>query len=301
MDRYLPERQLQQEILDPAAEPSVTVYRASYRDRRQVISDLLLADGIRIIGYDIHGEARPGQMLGVGLYWLFDGPIVDDAAGFRVRLALVDETGQLYPSSDNPLQYRPAEWDPQARMVSWHTLALPTDARPGPYHLEVSLDRADSDVVISDWQPLPPSFGPGPVLAGGAQTVFGEQLILLEASAKVAAAQEDTLLVDLVLQVEEQFDQAYTLFLHAFDEAGRRIGQRDSGLGGGMYALDLIPTGETVRDTYRVHIETDGGEPHLLAMGFYDWRTGDRLAATATDGQHLPDDQHLIRVTSEVH
>jgi 4-amino-4-deoxy-L-arabinose transferase-like glycosyltransferase len=300
LDRYLSDRQLEYEILDPAGLPSVTVYRARYRDWRQVTSDLLLTDGVHIIGYDIHGEVRPGQLLGVALYWRFDGPVADDAAGYRVRLGLLDVSGQLHPSADNPLQYRPAEWDPQARAVSWHTLALPANAQTGPYSLAVSLARADSGLAVADWQALPASFEAWDAPTSETQALFGGRLRLLDSTAWVAVAQEDTIQVELVLRVEEQFDQAFTLFIHAFDEDGQRIGQRDSGLGGGLYALDLIPAGGTLRDTYRVHIKSDAGQPHLLALGFYDWRTGDRLPASASDGRRLPDDQHLVRVTSEI-
>jgi hypothetical protein len=299
LDRYLPDRIQQEVILDPAGEPSVTVYRASSRDLRQVAVDIALNSDIRVVGYDVYGEARPGQTLGVALHWQFAGTDADDAAGFRVRVGLVGQSGELWPSADNPLQYRPAEWDPQGRAVSWHLLSLPTDASPGRYDLALSLVRADSGVVVSDWVSLPSSSVDTDTLNGEVRADFGDRLQLLDVTAELESTGSGVLETEMVLHLDAQFDQAYTLFLHVYDAQGQRIGQRDSALGSGLYPLDVIPEGATVRETCRVPIRPESGKPHVLAVGFYDWRTGDRLTGRASDGTLLADDQFLLSMTSQ--
>ena len=48
-------------------------------------------------------------------------------------------------------------------------------------------------------------------------------------------------------------------------------------------------------DVYHVPIEVEGArQPYRLALGFYDWRTGERLPAFALDGSRLLDDQFLL-------
>jgi len=292
--RYLPERRLVYQALDPAGEPSVTVYRATYRERAQNPADLSLEDGVALIGYDIYGEARPGQPLEVALFYRFAGPQPEKVAGYRVQLALVDEQGQHWPGADEPLAYRPPEWDAGSQAVSWHILRLPGEAPLGAYRLAVRLVNGESGTPVGDWAELS-SYEVVEQASVQPLVTFGEGLRLLAADAWLEAVHGgERLIVELVLDTTSPLPKSYTLFLHALDANGRRVGQRDSLTGGGLFPTDAWKPGRPLRDIYRVPIvAADAQPPYQLALGFYDWRTGERLPAFGPRGR-LPDDQFLL-------
>ena len=293
--RYLPERQLLHQALDPAGKPSVTVYRAGYRERAQNAADIALAEGVTLTGYDIHGEARPGQPLEAALFYRFAASEPEKVAGYRVQLALVDESGQRWPAANEPLAFRPPEWDAGSQAVSWHTLRLSGEAPLGPYRLAVRLADDESGMPVGHWAELSPY---EVVEQAPAQPLvtFDGGLRLLEADVHIETVLGgEWLVVELLLDTISPLPQSYTLFLHALDADGQRVGQRDSPTGGGLFPTDAWKPGQPLRDTYRIPIEAaDARQPYRLALGFYDWRTGERLLAFGSDGSRLPDDQYLL-------
>jgi len=297
--RYLPTRQLLYQSFDAAGRPSVTVYRASYRERAQNPADVSLTDGVALTGYDIYGEARPGQPLEAALFWRFAAPEPENLAGYRVQLALVDENGHRWPAAEEPLAYRPPEWDAGSQAVSWHTLSLPGEAPLGAYRLAVRLADGESGAPVSDWAVLSSSemveHAPAEPLI-----TFGESLRLLAADAWLETTLGGKrLVVELLLDTTSPLPRSYTLFLHALDADGEWVGQRDSPTGGGLFPTDAWRPGQPLRDIYRVPIEaTEARLPYRLALGFYDWRTGERLPAFGPGGR-LPDDQYFLEPQME--
>lgn len=294
---YLPGQQLLHQSFDPAGKPSVTVYRASYRERAQNAADVTLADGVTLTGYDVYGEARPGQPLEAALFWQFAAPQRENMAGYRLQLALVDENGRRWPTADEPLAYRPLEWDVGSRAVSWHAFILPGEAPPGAYRLAVRLADGETGAPIGDWVVLPSSetvgYAPEEPLI-----TFGEGLRLLAADVQCeTGVSGEQLVVRLLLDTTLPLPQSYTLFLHALDADGQRVGQRDSATGGGLFPTDVWQPDQSLREVYRVPIDVVGARrPYRLVLGFYDWRTGERLSAFDPDGNHLPDDQFFLLV-----
>ena len=293
--RYLPQRQLIHQSLDPSGSSSVTVYRAGYRERAQYAIDAVMTDGVSLTGYDVDGEARPGQPLRVALHWHFAAQQRENVAGYRVWFDLVDEDGRWWPAADDVLAYRPLEWDIGSRAVSWHALGLPGDAPLGAYRLAVRLADGKSGAPVGDSAMLSSSetvaHAPEEPLV-----IFGESLRLLAAEMRLeSTVGGERVVVELLLDTAAPLPQSYTLFLHALDAGGQRVGQRDGPTGGGLFPTDAWRPGQPLRDVYRVAIEvTDARQPYRLALGFYDWRTGERLLAFGPDGTRLPDDQFLL-------
>jgi hypothetical protein len=126
---------------------------------------------------------------------------------------------------------------------------------------------------------------------------FGEGLRLL--GIQVAPRETEggaSLTVELTLDTASPQPQSYNLLLHALDANGQRLGQRDGPTGGGLFPTDVWQPGQAIRDTYQVPIDRNSGTPAQIAVGFYDWRTGERLPVLDPDGRSLPDGQFLIEL-----
>ena len=78
------------------------------------------------------------------------------------------------------------------------------------------------------------------------------------------------------------------LFVHVVDGAGRTIGQSDGPpLGGSLPTTDWQP-GETIIQRIDVPMTKDAGVgPARIEIGWYDWRTGERLSLSGADGNSL--------------
>jgi 4-amino-4-deoxy-L-arabinose transferase-like glycosyltransferase len=297
LDRYLPDRQLVYQSFDAEGKPSLTVYRAGYRNPAENWIEKPVLDGVALTGFDVYGEARPGHPLKAALFWRFDAPQPDNVAGYRIQVALMDEQGRVWSEVEKLLDYRPPEWDEGSKAVSWHQLTLPGDAPLGAYRLAVRLADGRYGTPLGEWV----AFAPGEVVVGGqseALATFGGTLRLLEAEAHLEEVPGgEQVVAELLLDVTAPMTQAYTLFLHVQDARGQRVGQRDTLTGDGLFPTDAWRPGEALRDLYRIPIEAvDVQKPYRLILGFYDWRTEGRLPATSRDGERLTDDQYVVEV-----
>ena len=297
LDLYLPDRQLVYQSSVTGDEPGLLVIRAGYADRRQTLAGAPLAEGVEVTGYDVFGEAQPGNPVQVVLHWHFAGTQPGTGAGYRVEVALFDDHGTQWSMVQQPLEYRPQEWDTGSKAVSWYQLALPAVAPKTAYHLAVRLADRATGASLGPWAELAPSYrvekAPAEVLA-----TFGETLRVLEAGTRVqSVAGGEQVVADLVLDTTVPQPWSYTLFLHVLDANGQKVGQRDTAAGNGLYPCDAWQPGQAIRDVYRIPIDGAGAQPpYRLALGFYDWRTVERLPAAGPHGNRLPDDQLLLNV-----
>ncbi|MBN2390349.1 MAG: hypothetical protein JXR84_06485, partial [Anaerolineae bacterium] len=97
--------------------------------------DVTLDDGVKLVGYDLHGDAAPGQQLEVVLYWQAYAPITND---YVIFVHLLGPDGALTSQSDTPplgKLYPTTEW--KAGIIFTHvaTLDIRNDVTPGEYHL----------------------------------------------------------------------------------------------------------------------------------------------------------------------
>jgi len=292
---YLPEWQLLHQSFDAAGRPSLTVLRAGYHDRAQNPAQVSLMDGVTLTGYNVNGEARPGHPIEMVLHWQFAMAQPQNVGDLHVQLALIDHRAQSWPAAPERLAYRPQEWDIGSEAISWHRISLPEEAPLGYYQVALRLFDGQTNAPLSEWAVLAPS---EPATSADTEPLatFGDALRLLDAKAYLEEiAGSERLVVELRLDTTARLPRSYTLFLHALDIDGERVGQRDSSTGSGLYPTDAWEPGQPLRDAYRIRIEVAGASgPYRVALGFYNVQTGERLPAYSPDGSRWPEDQFML-------
>jgi hypothetical protein len=93
---------------------------------------------IALIGYDLTGEARPGEEIRLTLYWKAQRPL---AINYQVFVHLLGPDGLPVAQSDklNPGEFPTRRWPPDRYVRDEHRLLLPADLAPGPYRLTTGL------------------------------------------------------------------------------------------------------------------------------------------------------------------
>lgn len=114
--------------------------------------NLLLGDGIRLLGYDIQPVAlHAGDVLYVQLHWLIDETPAQDWVVFTHLSAPAVGGGfvQVAGKDDRPGggSLPTLRWQPGWRVLDEYQIDLPDDLVPGVYTLTVGLYRADGDGV----------------------------------------------------------------------------------------------------------------------------------------------------------
>ena len=207
----------------------------------------------------------------------------------------MDDQGGRWAELEEPLTYRPPEWDSDSRAVSWHQLLLPGEAPLTAYSLSVRLAGGVSGEPLGDAAVLATST-PAEIAQAEPLVTFGPDLQLLDATVRLEdVASDEELVAELILETTAPLPLSYTLFLHVLDSSGQRVGQRDTAAGGGLFPTDAWQPGQAIRDTYRVPVDlVEVQHPLSLALGFYDWQTGDRLPAFDRNGERLPEDRLIL-------
>jgi 4-amino-4-deoxy-L-arabinose transferase-like glycosyltransferase len=108
-------------------------------------ADAVWGDAIQLVGYSLDTrEVTAGETLYLTLYWQALAPLDDDYTVF------VHLLGEHNPATDGPLwaghdgqpdggHYPTTRWQPGQVLLDLHPLAVPLDAPPGEYQLEVGL------------------------------------------------------------------------------------------------------------------------------------------------------------------
>jgi len=136
-------------------------------DAPAVRTDARFGDSIRLTGYALSAErVRPGDVVGVTLFWVADAPL---AARYKVTVQLLAPDGTLATQHDaEPANNRAptTTWTPGETVIDTHGLVVPPGALPGEYALVVGfypidapLDRLPVAVdgePVGDVLPLPP-------------------------------------------------------------------------------------------------------------------------------------------------
>jgi hypothetical protein len=98
-----------------------------------------------------------------------------------------------------------------------------------------------------------------------------------------------------VWEAEPGLEPNVTLFLHlrAGDEV---VAQADGDLLAGLLPPGATPSGVAVRDVRYAAVPTSA-TIETVAVGAYNWVSGERLPATDTQGRPLPDDAYTFGVS----
>jgi hypothetical protein len=285
-------------------DPRTTLFRAaSDLDRIPGLEEQMAVnfdDKIALLGYSVDKRvAAPGETVRVVLFWRALRPMQETYASF---LHLGDERNDKLAQKDSPL---PA----QVPMQSWrlnqfardeHLLTIPEDIPPGIFDFRVGLYKVDNleRPMVKDApvnyallkEPLRIVGGP-PANATRANYRLGDDIRLAGyriPAPSVRPGEE----VDLHLywQSVNDLEIDYTVFVHAYDRAGKLWGTGDSQPLSGKYPTSRWAKGEVVGDLQRVRLDPQAppGE-YVLAIGLYDLKTMQRLPVADADGKPLAD------------
>lgn len=131
-----------------------------------------------------------------------------------------------------------------------------------------------------------------PALSGHMGAVFGD-LFRLERFALAHRVEEQSTILQLTLewQALRPADRDYQVFVHVYDRQGELITQADHSPVAGFYPTSTWSLGQVVQDRVAVELPAAlNAGAYQLAVGVYDWRSGERLAAFwEADGVVSPD------------
>ncbi|MBM4464943.1 MAG: hypothetical protein FJ014_05155 [Chloroflexi bacterium] len=106
----------------------------------------------------------------------------------------------------------------------------------------------------------------------------------------------DFLEVTLYWQSLSQMNQDYSVFVHLLDENELIVTQRDMYPGQGLYPTSLWAVGEAIANRYVLVLPETAFTPNQaqLAVGLYDFATGERLPACGPTGEPLGDNARFL-------
>ena len=102
----------------------------------------------------------------------------------------------------------------------------------------------------------------------------------------------------LYWQALSEMNEDYTVFVHWLDEGGRILTQQDNQPRNGTYPTGLWDEEEIVEDLYHLTLPAEmsaSQQPVRIAVGMYRLETLERLSISDENGQHLADDQIILK------
>lgn len=267
--------------------------RASENDLTRITNPIRVnfAHQIELLGYDLDGRAvKPGDRLRIALYWRALAPMSES---FRVFVHLVGQ-GDTSAGGTDVIPARGAfptvYWKPGDALRDVVNVPVIANATPGKYTLEVGLypigkpgerltaiETDDDRALIAAIKIAPReqiAFAP----RTRADVRFGDAIELAGYDAEVT--QDKTHLV-LYWRARGAVEQDYTVFAHALDANGKRIGQVDQQPQAGNYPTSIWSAGEMIRD------EIVLPKAARVIVGLYRADTGERLITPNGDAFEL--------------
>lgn len=242
-----------------------------------------LAEDLTLLGFEAGGQdLQAGAPLVLDLYWsgnpaAADRPLVLSLHGEGSGVATDLWQGTVLPAD--------ARWQQGEAICRRLRLRLPAGAAAGSYSLaatvagqRISLGGLTLGTSTRRFD-IPPTDNPMSVL-------LGEQVRLLGASSDIPLAPGAPLTVTLVWQAVTVPQDAYTVFVHLVDDAGKVVAQSDAPPAAG-YTTDRWLPGEVVVDSHTLRPPTAGR--YRLLAGMYDPVSGQRLAAQDETGTPVPE------------
>jgi hypothetical protein len=296
--------------------PVQVVQGASVPDQAPVVAQV--GPDIRLHAATL--EPMPGEpgALWLQLEWSTLRPL---ATNYGISVRLLDPEGQQRFARDTQPGYgfTPTSlWRPGERIGDRYVLPLPEDLAPGDgYALVLVLYQFPSLAEVGratlgpfampvsspvTFEPPPRSFAL-PAMAHPLEVGFsGQEGPEIGLAGYELAPGGEVLALNVWWVAERQPGADYTVFAHLFDpaDAGHIVAQKDGMPREGAYPTSNWMAGEVVSDTIRLSLDQVPPGSYRLALGLYDGRTGERLAATTADGAPLPDDRVVFPDEIEV-
>ncbi len=268
--------------------------------------DATYGDTARLLAFEVDKKAvRPGELLGVTLYWQALQPTSVD---FSIYLQLVTGKDQIigqvdsYPGGG---AYPTSMWSPG--QVIRDKYMVPVNSVPnepvaaqllvGLYRYETAQRLPAADAHSEAVNPTvldrikivvpTPSFKPSKALDANLDNRV--RLIGYDVSSESAHPGAEVPLT-LYWQVTKELGHDYTVFIHLLNEGEAMIGQGDGPPLNDAYPSSFWAAGESLVDRHRLRV-FEQAEPgkYRIAVGLYDPATGQRLPVLNTQGQIVGD------------
>jgi 4-amino-4-deoxy-L-arabinose transferase-like glycosyltransferase len=315
---YLGETGKRLPLLDSAGEPQGTATRLKVEvgapTRAPEIADLAiphlaereLVPQLKLLGYDVEEEALPaGQTVRLRLFWQALGEMEED---YRLQLTLQGPAGTVCGEGKFDLVstgYPPTGWRPDDLFYDSYWLPIDAAAAPtGEMSLQLNLLSEDGKPVLTQpvevarmWvQSLEPGFTAPMDIGERYEVNLGDKITMLGYDLDATPVSPgESVRVTVYWQARQKMETSYKVFVHLYDERGQIVAQRDRLPGLGVRPTMGWEEGEILADRYAVPLSADTpAGVYLLAVGFYDERTGERLAAYGPDGARLDQDRIFL-------
>jgi hypothetical protein len=259
-----------------------------------------LADAIEFLGYQLDTvEVHPGEVVPFSLFWQARQPLAEN---YNVFVHLVDrEDAFTWQKDGQPVNglFPTSQWPTGVEVWDGREIAVPADAPPGRYRLEVgwydpsSLDRLpvldeegrpQGDTLVLDYlKVVIGEESPSPQHSLAA--TFGNSISLLGYDLDPTATSPGGILdLRLYWQAREAVGEDYTVFVHLLGEGSQLWGQHDGQPERGFYPTSFWDQGEVIADEHEIVLrpDTPPGE-YQIVTGLYRLATGERWAVDAGD------------------
>jgi len=269
-----------------------------------------------LLGYDVgKGRVRAGEAIAITLYWRCLNPMEHN---YTLAVQVLGPDFQahggvnLYPGRGNfatslwevgdtfsETYWIPVDPDVSAPVMGRIKVALFIDDSTQE-HLPVLNPQgqvADRSAVFGRIK-IVPRKRPEHVIENQVHYELDGKVALIGYELTSPIDRETALGLSLYWQALSDLDEDYTVFVHWLDEGGQILTQQDNQPRNGTYPTGLWEEGEIVEDLYHLTIPAEVSvdqQPVIIALGMYCLGTMERLAISDENGQHLADDQIILR------
>lgn len=263
-----------------------------------------------LLGFDVQPAAAhtPESDLELILYW---EKLSQDSPDYRAEIRLENTAGDWPMTVTLPQLTQPAQ---HGKIVAQtYPLTLPQAAQlPGKFRFRINLlDAQAAEIPLMNRLGLPyappaltayVALGEKAIIANEIQqpqdfTVGDPPLMhLIGIEADWAAFQPgDSATITLYWQSLLPAAKNYAVFVHLLDHNGAMISQHDSEPGNGRFPTGTWLPPEIIKDRHTLTLPAAAPPgPYTVAIGVYDWQTGERLPTATAAGDLLPNGQVLL-------
>ncbi|MBI4505999.1 MAG: hypothetical protein HY691_10730, partial [Chloroflexi bacterium] len=269
-------------------DPSALIRRASGRSAApppRAVDEALFGDELSLLGWAIPSRVAPADEAAIGFTAL-----ARRAGTYELRLALRDDEGQALAESTLRVTASVGERQQQRWLV-----AIPANARTGAYRLRVAVTGDGLDLpaptadgrfvagtlVVARGDDLLPAGAETPGMRVGA--TFGERIELVSYFLPAGPLPPGSSFPAILYwRATQPVGEDLPVFLHLVAPDGRLVDQADGHPLAGRLPTSLWQPGEIVRDVRRLALPPDAAGSYELRIGFYRYRTLERLRVPGT-------------------
>ncbi len=246
----------------------------------------------------VTAQIEQGQPLLVQAKWAATEHPTRD---YACRLSLRDKSGTTIQSQTAPIarSYATSFWPANAIVASRYQMMLDPLLPPGRYDLVIAVDDAQTDEGCGEFVlPLGIEIKGRersydiPAMQARLDVSFGSQMRLLGYD---LSREEGELRLGLHWQALQQMEEDYRVFVHLFDPATEVIVAQDDAMPRqNQYPTSWWAEGEVVSDVVIISLKDVPPGRYRLALGVYNPRTMDRLAAVGPEGIPVADNRVIL-------